>query len=64
MTPVQVALRFTLANSGVSTVIPGTKNVAQLTSSLAAADGDLSADVVAALRTLFAERIAGEPLPW
>ncbi len=63
-TPVQTALRFVLANSGVSTVIPGTRSIAQLESSLAAADGDLPADVLAALRTLFAQEIAGDPLPW
>lgn len=64
LTPVQVALRFTLANNGVSTVIPGTKNLAQLTTNLAAADEDLPADVLSGLRALFAERIAGDPLPW
>lgn len=64
LTPVQTALRFVLANSGVSTVIPGTKSVAQLQANLAAADEDLPGETVAALRALFAERIAGEPLGW
>lgn len=64
MTPVQAALRFALANSGVSTVIPGTKSVSQLATSLAATDEDLPADAVSGLRELFAERIAGDPLPW
>lgn len=63
-TPVQTALRFALANSGVSTVIPGTRSVAQLKASLEAADGDLPADALAALRALFEEEIAGDPLPW
>ncbi|HEV2345227.1 MAG TPA: aldo/keto reductase [Actinocrinis sp.] len=63
-TPVQTALRFVLANSGVSTVIPGTRNIAQLTANLEAADGDLPADTLAALRALFAKEIAGDPLPW
>jgi aryl-alcohol dehydrogenase-like predicted oxidoreductase len=63
-TPVQTALRFALANSGVSTVIPGTKSVAQLKANLEAADEDLPADVLEALRTLFAEELAGNPLPW
>jgi aryl-alcohol dehydrogenase-like predicted oxidoreductase len=63
-TPVQTALRFVLANSGVSTVIPGTKSVAQLKANLEAADEDLPADVLAALRALFAERLAADPLPW
>jgi len=61
---VQTALRFVLANSGVSTVIPGSKSVTQLKANLQAADEDLPADVVAALRALFAEQLAGDPLPW
>ena len=63
-TPVQTALRFVLANSGVSTVIPGSKSVTQLKANLAAADEDLPADVRAALRALFDEQVAGDPLPW
>lgn len=63
-TPVQTALRFVLANSGVSTVIPGTRSIAQLTANLEAADGDLPADALAALRALFTKEIAGYPLPW
>lgn len=63
-TPVQTALRFVLANSGVSTVIPGTKSVAQLKANLEAADEDLPTDVLVALRALFEEQIAGDPLPW
>ena len=64
VTPVQGALRFTLANSGVSTVIPGAKNVAQLRDNLTAADEDLPADVVAALRKLFFERVGKDPVGW
>ena len=63
-TPVQTALRFVLANSGVATVIPGTKSIAQLVTSLQAADGDLPEDVLAELRKLFAEQIAGDPVGW
>ncbi len=63
-TPVQTALRFVLANSGVSTVIPGTKSIAQLETSLRAADGDLPEDVLAGLRKLFAEEVAGNPVGW
>jgi len=63
-TPAQTALRFVLANSGVSTVIPGTKSIAQLRANLEAADGDLPDDVLAQLRKLFEEEIAGDPLPW
>jgi aryl-alcohol dehydrogenase-like predicted oxidoreductase len=64
LTMVQGALRFVLANSGVSTVIPGTKSVEQLRANVAAADADLPADTVAAVRTLFAEKIAGDPTGW
>ncbi|GAA2044319.1 aldo/keto reductase [Catenulispora yoronensis] len=64
LTPAQAALRFVLANSGVSTVIPGTKSLAQLADNVAAADADLPAETVAALRKLFAEKIAGDPLGW
>lgn len=63
-TPVQTALRFVLANSGVSTVIPGTKSVTQLAASLRAADGDLPGDVLAGLHELFAREIAGRPVGW
>lgn len=63
-TPVQTALRFVLANRGVSTVIPGTKSVAQLRASLQAADGDLPDDVLAGLRKLFEQEIAGHPVGW
>jgi aryl-alcohol dehydrogenase-like predicted oxidoreductase len=63
-TPVQTALRFVLANSGVATVIPGSKSTAQLKANLEAADADLPTDVQAALRALFAEELAGDPLPW
>lgn len=64
LTPAQTALRFVLANSGVSTVIPGAKSVAQVESNLAAADDDLPADTVAAIRELFAAHIAAAPLRW
>jgi aryl-alcohol dehydrogenase-like predicted oxidoreductase len=57
-------LRFVLANTGVSTVIPGAKSVAQMTANLTAADTDLPSDVVDALRTLFADHIERDPLPW
>jgi aryl-alcohol dehydrogenase-like predicted oxidoreductase len=64
LTPAQTALRFVLANSGVSTVIPGAKSVAQVASNLAAADDDLPAETVAEIRQLFADHIAAAPLPW
>jgi aryl-alcohol dehydrogenase-like predicted oxidoreductase len=64
LAPAPAALLFVLANTGVSTVIPGAKSVAQLTANLAAADADLPADVVEELRALFADHIAGDPLRW
>lgn len=64
LTPAQTALRFVLANSGVSTVIPGAKSVGQVAANLAAADEDLPAETVAAIRALFAEHIAADPLSW
>jgi aryl-alcohol dehydrogenase-like predicted oxidoreductase len=64
LAPVHAALLFVLANTGVSTVIPGAKSVAQLATNLAAAGADLPADVVDALRALFADQIEGDPLPW
>jgi aryl-alcohol dehydrogenase-like predicted oxidoreductase len=64
LAPAHAALLFVLANTGVSTVIPGAKSVAQLTANLAAADADLPAEVVGALRALFADHIEGDPLPW
>jgi aryl-alcohol dehydrogenase-like predicted oxidoreductase len=64
LTSAQTALRFVLANTGVSTVIPGAKSVAQVEANIAAADEDLPKETVAALQELFAEHIADEPLPW
>jgi aryl-alcohol dehydrogenase-like predicted oxidoreductase len=64
LAPVHAALLFVLANTGVSTVIPGAKSVAQLATNLAAAGADLPADVVDALRALFADQVEGDPLPW
>jgi aryl-alcohol dehydrogenase-like predicted oxidoreductase len=58
------ALRFVLANPGVSTVIPGAKSLAQLEQNLAAVAEPLPPGTVAALRAFFAEEIAGRPLAW
>ncbi|WBB99355.1 MULTISPECIES: aldo/keto reductase [unclassified Solwaraspora] len=59
------ALRFLLSYDAVSTVIPGTRSVAQLTSSIAgAADGPLPADTVAAIRAWYDRRLAATPLDW
>ena len=58
------ALRFLLSYDAVSTVIPGTKSVAQLESSLRAVDAPLPADTVAAIRSWYGSRLAAEPLDW
>ena len=58
------ALRFVLANSGVSTVIPGAKSIAQLSDNLAAAAAPLPPETLTSLRELFAAEIAGSPLAW
>jgi aryl-alcohol dehydrogenase-like predicted oxidoreductase len=64
VSPIHGALRFVLANPGVATVIPGAKSMAQLEDNLAAAAEPLPPATVAAIRALFAEQIAGQPLAW
>ena len=61
---VHAALRFVLANAGVSTVIPGAKSMDQLEDNLAAATPPLPGATVAAFQALFAEHIADRPLAW
>jgi aryl-alcohol dehydrogenase-like predicted oxidoreductase len=59
------ALRFLLSYDAVSTVIPGSKSVAQLNSSVAAAaDGPLPAETVTAIRAWYDNRLAAQPLDW
>jgi aryl-alcohol dehydrogenase-like predicted oxidoreductase len=58
------ALRFLLAYDAVSTVIPGTKSVAQLESSLAALAEPLPAETVAAVRSWYGKRLGAQPLDW
>jgi aryl-alcohol dehydrogenase-like predicted oxidoreductase len=58
------ALRFILAQPGVATIIPGTKSVAQLPDNIAAADGALPAESLAAIRRLGTSEIEAEPVPW
>jgi aryl-alcohol dehydrogenase-like predicted oxidoreductase len=60
----QGALAFLLAQSPVSSVIPGAKSVAQLQDNLAAADAPLPADTVGAIEALWAAELAADPLPW
>jgi aryl-alcohol dehydrogenase-like predicted oxidoreductase len=58
------ALRFLLSYDAVSTVIPGTRSVEHLTTSLAAAAQPLPADTVTAIRTWYAGTLSDRPLDW
>jgi aryl-alcohol dehydrogenase-like predicted oxidoreductase len=58
------ALRFLLGYDAVSTVIPGTKSLAQLHSSIAAAAEPLPAETFHAIRGWYDERLAAQPLDW
>jgi aryl-alcohol dehydrogenase-like predicted oxidoreductase len=58
------ALQFVLAQPQVSTVIPGAKSVVQALENFAAAEAGLGADTVQAMRDLWTNEIAGDPLPW
>jgi len=58
------ALQFCLAQSQVSTVIPGAKSVAQALDNFAAADRQLPPETVRAIRDLWTKEIASNPLPW
>lgn len=58
------ALRFILAHPEISTVIPGAKTTAQVRANLAASEASLPADLVAAIRDLWARELEADPLPW
>ena len=58
------ALQFVLAQSEVSTVIPGAKTVEQALDNFAAADKQLSTETVQAMRDLWTNEIESDPLPW
>lgn len=58
------ALRWLLAKSAVSSVIPGAKSVEQLRDNVAAADATLPDDTGHAIEALWAKEIQGYPLPW
>jgi aryl-alcohol dehydrogenase-like predicted oxidoreductase len=58
------ALGFLLAYDAVSTVIPGTRTVQHLTTSVAAASRPLPAQTVDAIRAWYATTLAGRPLDW
>jgi aryl-alcohol dehydrogenase-like predicted oxidoreductase len=58
------ALRFVLANDGVSTVIPGTRTLEHLRTSIEAGSEPLPAATVEAIRSWYSERIGDEHLSW
>jgi aryl-alcohol dehydrogenase-like predicted oxidoreductase len=58
------ALQFCLAQPQVSTVIPGAKTVEQALDNFAAADKQLSPEVVQSMVALWVREIMSDPLPW
>lgn len=58
------ALQFILAQPQVSTIIPGAKSVNQALDNFAAADKQLSPEVVQSIYDLWKREIESEPLPW
>ena len=58
------ALQFILAQPQVSTIIPGAKSVEQALDNFAAADRQLSPEVVQSMYNLWECEIMSDPLPW
>ena len=58
------ALQFILAQPQVSTIIPGAKNAEQVLDNFAAADRQLSPEVVQSMYDLWEREIMSDPLPW
>jgi aryl-alcohol dehydrogenase-like predicted oxidoreductase len=58
------ALQFILAQPQVSTVIPGAKSVEQALDNFAAAENQLSPEVVQSMHELWEREIMSDPLPW
>jgi aryl-alcohol dehydrogenase-like predicted oxidoreductase len=58
------ALQFVLAQPQVSTVIPGAKTVEQALDNFAAAEKQLSPEVVQSIYQLWEREIMSDPLPW
>jgi aryl-alcohol dehydrogenase-like predicted oxidoreductase len=58
------ALRWLLAKTAVSSVIPGAKSIAQLRDNVAAAEAPLPDETVNAVEALWAKEIQADPLPW
>jgi aryl-alcohol dehydrogenase-like predicted oxidoreductase len=61
---IHAALQFVLSYPQISTVIPGAKTVEQALDNFAAADKQLSAETVQAMRDLWTKEIESDPLPW
>ncbi len=58
------ALRWLLAQSCVSSIIPGAKSLDQLNDNVAAADAALPDETARAIEALWAREIQADPLPW
>jgi aryl-alcohol dehydrogenase-like predicted oxidoreductase len=58
------ALQFVLAQPQVSTIIPGAKRVQQALDNFAAADKQLSPEIVQSMVELWEHEIMSDPLPW
>ena len=58
------ALQFILAQPQVSTIIPGAKSAEQALDNFAAADKQLSPEVLQAMYNLWEREIMSDPLPW
>lgn len=63
-TMTQAALRFILAHSAVTTVIPGSKSVQQWQENASASGKDMPPQLVQRLQKLWSEQLAPHPLPW
>ncbi|MCA0984286.1 aldo/keto reductase [Halobacillus yeomjeoni] len=61
---VQAALQFILSHTGVSTVIPGARNIHQLKHNLSASENSLSEGVKEELRQLWVEDLQHAELSW
>ena len=58
------ALQFILAQPQISTIIPGAKSVEQVLDNFAAAEKQLSPEVVQSMNDLWEREIMSDPLPW
>lgn len=61
---VQLALRYILYYQEVSTVIPGNKNLEQLSENLAASNKKISAEKAGKLEVMWEEKLQADPLGW